>query len=110
MKKMTEKPKKLCRNPIIPQVGKETSKKATNREVLEIIVANQQAQGGQLGDLTYKVAKLEQRVDDYICNHEKQENREDKHNDKTQNNAKWVAAFIVSTVLGVAGFLWGVLH
>ena len=107
---MTEKPKKLCRNPIIPQVGKETSKKATNREVLDIIVINQRTQGNQLGDLNCRVGKLEQKVDDYIINREKQEIREDKQDDKTQSNAKWVAAFIVSTVLGVAGFLWGVFH
>ena len=106
-----ENPKKreeLMQNPSKQQNTALKVNKASTKETLVMIYQQQQRHSEAIGELKVGFGKLEQKLDDYITNKEKDEYRDDKRTDRSHSNIKWIVGFIISTVLGVAGFLWGV--
>jgi hypothetical protein len=100
-----ENVQKSAQNSKIPEKLKN---KASPREILEIIAQKQDKQDEKLDCLTTKVAVFEQRFNDYVVNHEKQECKDEKQKDRTQGNVKWIVATAFSVGMGLVGLLWGI--
>lgn len=107
MQKAPQKPEKSSQNVKIPD---KLAKKGSTKEILVIISENQQKQAETLVELKVGLGKLEQKVDDYILNHDRAESKKETSEQHTQSNVKWIITTVIGLALGLAGFLWGVLH
>ncbi|MFA5307475.1 MAG: hypothetical protein WC365_08560, partial [Candidatus Babeliales bacterium] len=87
MQKAPQKPEKSSQNVKIPD---KLAKKGSTKEILVLISENQQKQAETLGKLEVTVGKLEQRVDDYICNHDRAESKKETSEQHSQSNVKWI--------------------
>jgi hypothetical protein len=106
-----ENPKKreeLMQNPSNQQNTALKVNKASTKETLVMIYQQQQRHSEAIGELKVNFGKLEQKIEDYIADKKEDECRDDKRREQNHSNIKWIVGFIISTVLGVASFLWGV--
>lgn len=107
MQKTPQKPEKSSQNVKIPD---KLAKKGSTKEILVIISENQRKQAETLVELKVGLGKLEQKVDDYICNHDRAESKKETHEQHSQSNVKWIIGTVIGLVFSLASFLWGVLH
>ena len=105
--KPQQKTEKSTQNVKIPD---KFAKKGSNKEMLVFIMNRQETQDKKLDVLGEKVSKIEQKVEDYQERHRENENKQESTKQQSQSNLKWVIGIIISSSLGLAGLLWGILN
>jgi hypothetical protein len=107
MQKTPQKPEKSSQNVKIPY---KLAKKGSTKEILVIISENQRKQAETLVELKVGLGKLEQKVDDYILNHDKVESERENHQQQNRGDLKWIIGTFIGVILAIIGFAWGALH
>ncbi|MFA5307286.1 MAG: hypothetical protein WC365_07605 [Candidatus Babeliales bacterium] len=107
MQKAPHKPEKNSQNVQFPSKMKQ---KASTKEILVLISENQQKQAETLVELKVGLGKLEQKVDDYICNHDKVESERETHQQQNRGDLRWIIGTFIGIILAIISFAWGALR
>jgi biopolymer transport protein ExbD len=109
MQKVPQKPKKTQKNVQIPP---QMSKKATNKEMLRLIVDTQCKQTAEISDIKVKVGTLEERLKNFVDNSKSESAKGESQRVERKADKRWIYGTIVGiigTALAVGKFLWDVI-